>query len=177
MNLRQTACIWLLSVTAAIALDLVAPSPVLAADDSPQVTLNASKTGPRTLEALTQRAVVRDYKFAWANLDSAFESSSATPLNSLFAGTASSSLRSAVDGQHRSGISSRYLNQNHKLEAVFYSPEGDMIELHDTAEYDLQIRDGGKTIHNEHAIVHYVVLMTPGADRWVIRQLEAVPEF
>jgi hypothetical protein len=25
--------------------------------------------------------------------------------------------------------------------------------------------------------VHYVVLMTPGADRWVIRQLQSVPEF
>jgi hypothetical protein len=26
-------------------------------------------------------------------------------------------------------------------------------------------------------VVHYVVLMTPGADRWVIRQLQSVPEF
>jgi hypothetical protein len=25
--------------------------------------------------------------------------------------------------------------------------------------------------------VHYIVLMTPGADRWVIRQLQSVPEF
>jgi hypothetical protein len=25
--------------------------------------------------------------------------------------------------------------------------------------------------------VHYVVLMTPGADRWTIRQLQAVPQF
>src|SRR3954466_998358 len=177
MILRRTSCRSRLLLAASVVLALLEPYQVFAADNSPQVTLNASKTGPRTVEALTQRAVIRDYKFAWQNLDSAFAASSATPLNSLFAGTANSSLKSALDGQHRSGVSSRYLNQNHKLDAVFYSPEGDMIELHDTAEYDFQIRDGGKTIHNEHAIVHYVVLMTPGADRWVIRQLEAVPEF
>ena len=52
-----------------------------------------------------------------------------------------------------------------------------MIELHDVAEYDYQILDGAKTIHNEHAMVRYVVLMTPGADRWVIRQLQAVQQF
>jgi len=52
-----------------------------------------------------------------------------------------------------------------------------VIELHDIAEYDLEIHDGGKTIHSEHAIVHYIVLMTPAADRWVIRQLQAVREF
>ena len=52
-----------------------------------------------------------------------------------------------------------------------------MIELHDTAEYDLQVLDGDKTVHSEHVVLRYVVLMTPGADRWVIRQLQAVPEF
>jgi 2-keto-3-deoxy-L-rhamnonate aldolase RhmA len=105
------------------------------------------------------------------------ESNSTAPLAGLFAGTANTWLADAVNGQRRSGISSRYLNQSHKVEAAFYAPEGDMIELHDTAEYDLQILDGDKTIHSEHAVVHYVVLMTPGADRWVVRQLQAVPAF
>ena len=56
-------------------------------------------------------------------------------------------------------------------------PEGDVMELHDTAQYQLQIVDGDKTIHDERVVVRYVVLMTPGADRWVIRQLQAVPQF
>jgi len=60
---------------------------------------------------------------------------------------------------------------------VFYAPEGDVMELHDTAEYQLQIRDGDTPIHDEHVTVRYVVLMTPGADRWVVRQLQAVPQF
>jgi hypothetical protein len=147
------------------------------AADSPQVTLDTSKTAPRAVEPLTERSVLRDYKFAWTNLAGALESNSPYLLNGLFVGEASSLLNDEVANQQRSGLTSRYLNQNHKLEAVFYAPEGDVIELHDTAEYDLEILDGTKTIHTEHAVVHYIVLMTPGADRWVIRQLQSVPQF
>jgi hypothetical protein len=145
--------------------------------DTPQVVLNTSKAAPRAVESLTERSILRDYKFAWINLNLALDSNSTAPVSGLFAGTAGAWINDAVASQRRSGLSSRYLNQSHKLEAVFYAPEGDVIELHDTADYDLQILDGDKTIHNEHAVVHYIVLMTPGADRWVIRQLQAVPEF
>ena len=148
-----------------------------AAESSPQVTLDANKANPRVVEPLTQRAIIRDYKFAWGNIDSALAANSHTPLNGLLAGTASDWLKGVVDGQRQSGVTSRYLNQNHKLEAVFYAPAGDVIELHDTAEYDFEIHDGGKAVHSEHAIVHYVVLMTPAADRWVIRQLQSVLQF
>jgi hypothetical protein len=148
-----------------------------AADTSPRVTLNVTKAAPRTVELLTQRALLRDYKFAWANLAQALESNSMEPLNGLFAGTANTWLNGKVSTQRQSGLSSRYSNQSHKVEAVFYAPEGDVIELHDTAEYDYQVLDGSKSIHSEHAVVHYVVLMTPGADRWVVRQLQAVQHF
>jgi len=145
--------------------------------DTPQVVLNTSKAAPRSVESMTERAILRDYKFAWVSLDQALESNSTAPLSGLLAGTASEWLNEAVASQRRNGLSSRYLNQSHKLDAVFYAPEGDVIELHDTADYDLEILDGSKTIHSEHVAVHYVVLMTPGADRWVIRQLQAVPGF
>jgi hypothetical protein len=148
-----------------------------AAADTPQVILSTSKASPRAVESLTERSILRDYKFAWASLEEALESNSTDTLNGPFAGNASMWLNDAVNSQRRSGISSRYLNQSHKLEAVFYAPEGDVIELHDTAEYQLQILDGTKPIHDEHVVVHYVVLMTPAADRWVIRQLQAVPQF
>jgi hypothetical protein len=167
---------WLLNALALFGLAL-SPLFSVAADSSPQVTLNTSKAGPRQVENLTERSVLRDYRFAWENLAEAMESSSTAPLNSLFTGTASAWLNNAVSSQRRSGLTSRYLNQSHKLEAVFYAPEGDVIELHDIADYDLQILDGNKTIHNEHVSVRYVVLMTPGADRWVIRQLQSVPQF
>jgi hypothetical protein len=146
-------------------------------DSGPEVTLNTANVGPRTMEALTQRSVLRDYKFGWANLAEAFASNSTGVVNGLFAGTANTWLNDAISSQSRAGMTSRYLNQHHKVDAVFYAPEGDLIELHDTAEYDYQILDGSKTIHSEHAVVHYVALMTPGADRWVIRQLQSVQQF
>ena len=129
------------------------------------------------MEPLTEKAILRDYKFAWANLELALESNSPGPLNALFSGTASKWLHSAVASQRRTGLTSRYLNQTHKVDAVFYSPEGDVLELHDNAGYDLQIFDGGKMIHNEHVTARYVVLMTPGADRWEIRQIQGVSQF
>lgn len=158
-------------------LALFAPRYSSAADTTPQVVLNTSKAGPRAVEALTERAILRDYRFAWVNLDQALASNSTSPISGLFTGTASAWLDDAVASQQRTGITSRYMNQNHKVEAVFYAPEGDMIELHDTADYQLQVLDGSKTIHDEHVVMHYVVLMTPGADRWVIRQFQSVPEF
>jgi hypothetical protein len=148
-----------------------------AADVSPQVALNVTKAAPRTVEPLTQRALLRDYKFAWTNLAQALESNSTESLNGLFAGNANTWLKDKVSTQQQSGLSSRYSNQTHKVDAVFYAPEGDVIELHDTAEYDYQVLDGTKSVHSEHAVVHYVVLMTPGADRWVVRQLQAVQHF
>jgi hypothetical protein len=148
-----------------------------AADARPQVTLSVSKAAPRAVEALTQRALLRDYKFAWTNLAQALEANSVQPLNGLFIGNANTWLKEKVSSQRANGLSSRYSNQSHKVEAVFYAPEGDVIELHDVAEYDYEILDGSKSIHSEHAVVHYLVLMTPGADRWVVRQLQAVQQF
>lgn len=156
---------------------IIAASLAFAADAAPEVQLNTSKAAPRAMEPLTERAILRDYKFAWYNLGLAMESNSTAPLNALFVGSANKWLHDAVDSQRHNGISSRYLNQTHKVDAVFYSPEGDVLELHDTAGYDLQVLDGGKTIDNEHVTVHYVVLMTPGADRWVVRDIQAVPQF
>ena len=161
----------------AAAVIVLGPTISRCADSTPQVVLNTAKAGPRAVESLTERAILRDYTFAWVNLGQALETSSTAPLSGLFVGNAGAWLNEAVASQRRNGLSSRYLNQTHKVDAVFYAPEGDMIELHDTADYDLQILDGSKTIHSEHVTLHYVVLMTPGADRWVIRQFQSVPQF
>jgi len=148
-----------------------------AADTNVQVQLNTQKAGPRQVEPLTARGILRDYRFAWTSMAQALESNTLDPLSGPFSGDARQWLRQTVTSQQQSGLSRRYLDQTHQLEVVFYAPEGDVMELHDTAQYQLQIRDGDKTIHDEHVVVHYVVLMTPAADRWVIRQLQAVPQF
>jgi hypothetical protein len=171
-----TIAIAKLIVTAVVVL-LASSSNLYAADATAQVQLNVAKAGPRAVESLTERGILRDYRFAWMSMAQALEFNTVDPLEGPFAGEAKKWLRETVANQQRSGISQRYMNQNHQLEAVFYAPEGDVMELHDTAEYQLQVSDGGKLIHDEHVIVHYVILMTPAADQWVIRQLQAVPQF
>jgi hypothetical protein len=165
---------------AALALCGLLLSPVLklhAADSAVEVQLDAKNAGARSVESLTARGILRDYRFAWTSLSHALESNSVDPLAGAFSGEASQWLRQTVASQQKSGLSRRYLGQSHQLEVVFYAPEGDVMELHDTAQYESQIRDKDTTIHDEHVVVHYIVLMTPGADRWVIRQLQAVPQF
>lgn len=147
-----------------------------AADADLRVLLDTSKASPRAVEPLTERGILRDYRFAWTSLTQALEFSTLVPLEGPFAGAAKQVLKDTVLTQQRSGLTRQYVNQNHRVETVFYSPEGDVMELHDTAEYELRISDGGKIIHDEHVTMHYIVLMTPGADRWVVRQLQAIPK-
>lgn len=149
-----------------------------AADSTdPQVKLDVSKTTPRQVEELTEKGILRDYRLAWSSLAQAMELNTLDPLDGPFAGEAKRTLRLSVISQQHSGVSTRYIGQTHQVEGVIYSPEGDVMELHDTAQYQVQITDGGKVIHDERVLIRYVVLMTPGADRWVIRQLQAVPNF
>jgi hypothetical protein len=157
-------------------LDSVQPR-IEGADSMPQVELNAGNAGPRALESLTQQSIVRHYSYAWKDLAEAFDYNAPESLNDYFVAAAKDQLASAVADQRKSGVHFRYLNQQHKIEVVFYAPEGDVVELDDTMRCVLQLVDGEKQIHDEPAVLRYLVLMTPGADRWVIRQLQAVPEF
>lgn len=176
-NQRPSRIVRPARVVAGVVLALSALCYAAGPDSPPIVALDASHAGPRTVEALTERSVLRDYTFAWGNLAHALESNSAALLNGSFTGSADAWLNEEVGNQRSSGVSSRYLGQSHKVEAVFYAPEGDLIELHDTAQYELQVVDGDKKLYDEQVEAHYVVLMTPGADRWVVRQLEEVPHF
>jgi len=147
------------------------------ADSAVKVQLNLKKAGPREVESLTEQGILRDYRLAWTSMAQALEFNTPDPLEGPFAGEAKQQLLQTVAQQQHSGLSQRYVNQNHRVEGVFYAPEGDVMELHDTAEYQLQVSDGGRIIHDENIVLHYVVLMTPGADRWVIRHLQAVQQF
>ncbi len=170
---------------ATLALLIVLPLGLNAADTvndssaASQVTvqLDARKAGPRSVENLTERAIVRDYRSAWSSMSHALEFNTLDPIEVPFAGDAKRVLRDTVMNQQRSGVSQRFTDQNHQLEAVFYAPEGDAIELHDTASYQQQVLDGSKSIQDQRMVMHYVILMTPSADRWVVRQMQVVPQF
>ncbi|MGC1786714.1 MAG: hypothetical protein WA718_08250 [Terriglobales bacterium] len=161
----------------ALCLALRFPANAQDSASSVNVQLDSKNAGPRVVESLTERAILRDYRSAWAGISHALEFNVVDPIEQPFTGDAKSVLKETIASQQKSSMRQRYVAQNHKLEAVFYAPEGDVIELHDTAEYQQQILDGGKTIQEQRVVLHYVVLMTPSADRWVIRQLQSVPQF
>jgi hypothetical protein len=168
--------------TATLSLLMALPLGLNAADDSSAaskvtVQLDARKAGPRSVENLTEHAIVRDYRSAWTSMSHALESNILDPIDVPFVGDAKRVLHDTVISQQRSGVSQRFTEQNHQLEAVFYAPEGDAIELHDTATYQQQVLDGSKSIQDQRVIMHYVVLMTPSADRWVVRQMQVVAQF
>jgi hypothetical protein len=50
------------------------------------------------------------------------------------------------------------------------------MQLLDKAKIEQQVLDGDQVIQQENTTRQYLVLMTPGADRWFIRSLELVPD-
>ena len=149
---------------------------VLAADnDSVQVQLTFSKAAPRQLEDSTQQSISRNYASAWKIMAESLRDNRTDKLDQNFVGVAREVLAEQVTAQQKSGMSTRYIDHGHKLDAVFYSPEGSAMQLHDTAELELQLLDGGKVIHSEHLTQQYHVLMTVAEDRWKVRVLQALP--
>jgi len=147
--------------------------PVLADNNPPGVQLSTSHATPREVEDTTQKAIVRDYSAAWSALTEALVNNDAGALDSGFTGIAHDQFAARVRDQLKTGLSTQIVDRAHNLEAVFYSPEGSAMELHDTAEVEIQVMDGGTVIHSEHTTLHYVVLMTVAEDRWKVRLLQS----
>lgn len=142
-------------------------------DELPRVELNADNIGPRAIEDLTSKSVPRDYALAWQSMEQAVAENNPGLLDAYFTGLAKQDLTQRVNSQIQSGLHTRYTDRGHKLNAIFYSPAGDAMELRDHAQLDIQVLDGSKVVYDEPLTAEYMVLMTPGADRWLIRQIQA----
>ncbi|SRR5581483_807094 len=145
----------------------------LRADSLPQVKLNADSIAPRSIEDLTGRNVTRDYAYAWRDLAHALEANRTDLLNDYFTGFAKDKLTQRIADQKKTGVTVRYVDHGHNVKAFFYAPDGGEMQLIDNAQLEIQVLDGGKVIHQETLTEPYVVLMTPGADRWFVRSLDA----
>ncbi|MGZ4835276.1 MAG: hypothetical protein ACXVZZ_06545 [Terriglobales bacterium] len=156
---------------------LVCPAtPVRAADPQlPNVQLNSDNAAGRPVEELTRKSVARDYAKAWRSLAEAMEQNRASVIDNDFVGVAAEKFAAAVSDQARAGLHTRLVDHGHKLDALFYSPEGLSIELRDTAQLERQVLDGDKVIHSEQVTAHYISLMTPTEVRWKVRLLQEVP--
>lgn len=148
---------------------------VRAAVTKPQIELNADKMGPRPIEELTREHITRDYGLAWQTMQQALQTNDASLVGRYFTGSAKEDLANKIADQTRTGVRVRYEDRGHRLDGLFYSPAGDAMQLRDRAQLEIQVLDGDKVIHTEDATMNYVVLMTPGADRWLVRYLQSTP--
>jgi hypothetical protein len=145
--------------------------------DQPTVRLEPPNLqGPRVLNEQTKAAVVRDYLQAWQSLRGALEQNRVDLLNRDFVGTAKDKLSDTIRDQVTMGISTRYLDQSHDLQIIFYSPEGLSIQLVDNVEYEVQVADHNKTRATQKMHARYVVVMTPAEVRWRVRIFQGGPE-
>lgn len=168
-----------LSIAGLIVTTVVAflPHHLVFADSPGAISLNVQNAGPRAVEDTTQRSVARDYAAAWKAMTEALDQNRTDVLGLNFTGTANDKLTASILEQRQSGLHQRIVDRGHNVEAVFYSPEGSAMELHDTAQVQLQLMDGNKVVRSEEATLHYVVLLTAAENSWKVRLLEAVPAF
>jgi hypothetical protein len=144
-----------------------------AATDLPEVNLNVQSAGPRPVEDTTEQSLRRDYARAWSSLAAALSQNRTDVLDADFVGVALDELKDRVTQQQQSGLHTRYIDHGHRLQAVFYSPEGSAVQLQDTAQLEVQFLDGDKVLRSEQRTENYTVVMTAGENRWKVRVLQA----
>ena len=143
---------------------------------SPVQVEPADLQGSRPLEQLTQSAVVRDYLQSWQELQAALDWNQPQLLNQDFVGIAQDKLANTIAGQVGLGIHTRFLNPTHRLQIVFYSPDGLSIQMIDHAEFDDQVLAGDKVLATQRVRTRYLVILTPAAARWKVRIFQSAPE-
>ena len=156
---------------APIALLIALFTPVRAAD-LPLVELNADNAGPRELQDTTRASITKAYARAWEVMAQALGSNSAAKLDSAFIGTAREDLGRRIAGQKKNGLTTRVVDRGHKVDVLFYSPEGMSMQLRDTAQVEVQVLDGDHVVHSDTATRHYIVIMTPTEVTWKVRVLQ-----
>jgi hypothetical protein len=145
--------------------------------DVVQVRLDASNIQPRPLEQLTGQAIVKKYSQAWKDMETALAENRPGVLDESFVGYAHDKLLSQIKEQQKSGLSTRYVDHGHQVEATFYSPEGSAVQLRDTAQLEIQLLDGDKVISSQNVTRKYIAVITVVEDTWKLRVLEGVPGF
>ncbi len=150
----------------------LAAAPLLGAQ--PDVRVEPSHLqSPRQLADQTATAVIHNYIEAWMSLRVALEENRPELLDRSFIGGARDKLAETVRQQATLGLRTSYQDRSHDVQIVFYSPEGLSVELTDTVQYDVQVRDGDKVIASQPITQHYLVVLTPTEVRWRVRVFQA----
>lgn len=141
----------------------------------PKVQLDTSNAAPRDVEDQTKDSITRDYAKAWQALEQALEQNRPELLNADFVGYAQDHWLQTVKAQKTAGLSRRIVDQGHHVQIIFYSPDGSAMQLRDTAQLEIQYRDGSKVVHSEKLSSQYLVLMTPAENSWKVRVMQEIP--
>ncbi|HEU5400934.1 MAG TPA: hypothetical protein VFU86_06230 [Terriglobales bacterium] len=141
----------------------------------PRIQLDVSQAGPRDVEDQTKDSVTRDYGKAWQALEQALEENRPELLGSDFVGYAQDYWLQTVKAQKAANLSRRIVDSGHHVQVIFYSPDGSAMQLRDTAQLEIQYRDGSKVIHSEKLSAQYLILMTPAENSWKVRVLQEIP--
>jgi hypothetical protein len=142
-----------------------------------QVKLDASQIQPRPLEQLTGEAIVKMYSKAWQNLETGLAENRPELIDESFVGYAHDKLLAQVKEQRKNGLSTRYVDHGHQVQATFYSPEGSAVELRDTAQLEIQLLDGNNVVSSQNVTRRYIAVVTVVEDGWKVRVLNGVPGF
>jgi|SRR5450432_92588 len=155
---------------AGLAIPVVLAAMLWCAAESPAVHVAPmDAVGPRAVEELTKTTLVQDYLHAWQAMGTAFEQNRPEVLQPYFVGTARDQLSTTIRNQQALGVQTLYRDRAHDIRVLFYSPEGLSIQLTDIVEFEVEVRDQGKTVGTRHVRTNYVVLLTPTEGKWKVR--------
>jgi hypothetical protein len=129
--------------------------------------------GSRPLEKQTEAAVLRDYLQSWKTLQVALDQNQANLLDQNFVGTAREKLANTIDEQSKLGIHTLYQERSHEIQIVFYSPDGQSIQMIDNVEYEQKVLDHDSILSTKPIRKKYLVVLTPTEVRWKVRVFQA----
>ena len=168
--------LWCLGIAVLIGMAASLASSVRADATLPRVVITAEGIGPRQIEQRTGETVTHDYAQAWHDIAVSLSSNRTDLLGEYLTGDCKRQLSQRISDQKRNGLRTEYVDNGHDVRAVFYSLDGGIMQLQDRAKLETKIFDGQRNISTGNSTHFYLVLMTPGADRWLIRSLQEVPE-
>lgn len=137
-------------------------------------SFDAASAKPRAVEETTALAIQRDYAHAWQALLLALEQNRADLLDENFTGGARQQWQNAIDAQRQNGLSRRIVDHGHQVRLTFYSLDGSAVQAIDTANLEIEYREGSRLLSSERIQARYLVLLTPAENSWKVRNLQEV---
>jgi hypothetical protein len=151
------------------------PAPPAKPSSGQSIRIDFSTAGPREVEDKTETSLTRDYTRAWHAMETALAQNQASLLGESFTGIAQEKLAGRIAAQQRSGLHTRYTDRAHRVQAIFYSPDGSAMQLRDAVQLEVEILDGSTVLSRQNVTLNYLALMTATQDGWRVRLLQELP--